>query len=161
MKNLIYIILIFFACVFISCSRSEELKYGKKAPGISLLDTKGQIIKLNSFKGKIVVLWFWHKSCAPCLTKMILLDSLEKELKNDIVVLAINMGDDNQFISSYKSEHNISYSMLMDQLLIVTKKYKVTGSPSSFIIDKQGILREIIIGEIKINKLKKKILSYL
>lgn len=161
MKNSKYLLLVFFVFIFISCSKSEDFEYGKKAPTLSLFNTKDQVKKLSEFEGKLLVLRFWQKSCPSCLVEMPLLDLMYKELKNEIIVLGINMGDANKFISSFKKENNISYPMLRDELLIATKKYKVMGSPTSFIIDKKGILREVIIGDIEINKLKKKVLSYL
>ena len=101
MKNSKYLLLVFFVLIFISCSKSEDFEYGKKAPNLSLFNTKDQIKKLSEFKGKLLVLRFWQKSCPSCLVEMPLLDLMYKDLKNEIIVLGINMGDANKFISSF------------------------------------------------------------
>ncbi len=153
---------IFFLIFFIgACTKKEVLAIGKGAPSFSLINTKEEVRKLSDYKGKLVVLRFWQKDCPACLTEMPALSDFYIKHKKELVVIAINMGDSLSFIRQFKQEQKLQYPMLSDQLKIASEKYKVIVSPTTFIVDKNGILRGQIIGELDEHTLKKRILSYL
>ena len=161
MKYKVLILSLLLAFFIIGCEKDKKLQYGEVAPNASLLNLKDDVVKLHDFKGKLVVLRFWQKGCPACLEEMPQLDTFYNTHKKDIVVIGIDMGDKKPYVSGFKRDHSISFPMLLDGLLIATKKYGVIVSPTSFIIDKNGILREKLIGEMNINKFQKKVLSYL
>lgn len=147
--------------IFIGCEKKKKLQYGDTAPSISLLDLKDKVTKLSDFKGKFVLLRFWQKGCPACLKEMPDLDKFYKKYKKDLVVLGINMGDNKSYVSNFTRDNKISFYMLRDEMLIASKKYDIIVSPTTFIIDKNGILRSKIMGEMNIIEFKKRVLSYL
>jgi peroxiredoxin len=58
--------------------------------------------------------------------------------KEDVVMLAINVGEDSDTIFTFTSDYPVTFTMLMDRDSSITGKYPVLGIPTSFIIDPQG-----------------------
>lgn len=161
MNKTIYSFLFVVLVIFTGCTKDETLAIGQKAPSFSLIDTNKSVHKLSDYKGKLIVLRFWQKGCPACLVEMPLLSDFYVKHKKDLIVLAIDMGDNMDFISSFLHEQDLKYPMLSDKLKIATEKYDVFASPTTYIIDKQGILRGKIMGDLDENTFSKKILSYL
>ena len=83
----------------------------KKYDDLSFLDDKNNELKLNSFKGNVILLNFWATWCAPCKEEMPSLDLLEenKEL-NNLKIFPINIGKDSakkslEFFQDYLFQH--------------------------------------------------------
>lgn len=161
MSKKIFLLSFAFILIFTACQKDEKLQYGETAPNIKLLNLKDEVKQLKNYKNKLIILRFWQEGCASCLEEMPVLDAIYKKHKKELIVVSIGMGSNKKFISNFQKENNISFPMLIDQLLIATKKYDVKVSPTTFIIDKEGILRQKIIGDMDPSKLKRKILSYL
>lgn len=66
---------------------------GKPAPGFSLKDTNGNVVKLSDFKGKYVYIDVWNSACFPCFKEFPLLEPLIEKYK-DIVFLGVNLDQD-------------------------------------------------------------------
>src|SRR4051812_18588571 len=66
--------------------------YERKAPSFTLKDVKGRDVSLDSFRGKVVVLNFWTKTCGPCMEEMPEIADLARILKpmSDVAVLTVS-----------------------------------------------------------------------
>ena len=119
--------------------------YAKGAQGynFSLEDTKGRIISLSDFKGKVVVVDIWAMWCAPCLAEKPIYQKLEEEFRDrdDIVFLGISHDGKRQkevwkkFVAK-KGWKNIE--LIADYNESVGKYYKIEGIPRLMIFDKEG-----------------------
>jgi thiol-disulfide isomerase/thioredoxin len=79
---------------------SKRTNIGLKVPSTRLFDTSGKLIKLNSFKGKVIYLDFWIPSCGPCIKMRAHEDSLLErlhELSLDTNIVMIKICDDCDF----------------------------------------------------------------
>jgi peroxiredoxin len=121
--------------------------YEKKAPSFALKDTHGNDVSLDSFRGKVIVLNFWTKTCAPCMEEMPEIADLSRILKpmNDVAVVTISTDETAQeAISTLKAvlKEEPPFPVLMDpDLKIVRDKFGTTLYPETWIIDKNGVIR--------------------
>jgi thiol-disulfide isomerase/thioredoxin len=115
-----------------------------------LPDLKGNLVSLpDGFKGKIVLIHFWASWCPYCIKEMVAIESLVLKFKGKgLAPFSINVGDRKVVAETYVAPLKISYSILLDPKSLTARKYGVTGIPTTFILDRQGILRFKIPGEI-------------
>lgn len=122
---------------------------GNYAPDFELKDINGKKVALSEFKGKVIVLAFWATYCSPCREEMISLNNLYISLKDKgFIVLAISLDASERRVRSFISEKRITLPVFMDLDKKASRdKYAVRGLPTSFLIDKKGVIVEILKGE--------------
>lgn len=138
-----------FAIVWLQSSKYEPLVVGKAAPDFSLTDLNDTPHRLSDFRGKVVFLNFWATWCAPCREEMPSMEVLNKSFEKDgLVVLAVSIDrvTTTKDIPPFVKSLNLTFPVLIDSWGVTDKPYKRLGVPETFIIDQQGIVREIIIG---------------
>lgn len=138
-----------FAIVWLQSSKYEPLVVGKPAPDFVLTDLNDKPHRLSDFRGKVVFLNFWATWCAPCREEMPSMEVLNKSFEKDgLVVLAVSIDrvTTTKDIPPFVKSLNLTFPVLIDSWGITDKPYKRLGVPETFIIDQQGIVREIIIG---------------
>ncbi len=119
---------------------------GQPAPTFQLRDLEGNMVSLEDFRGKVVMLDFWATWCAPCRATMPELEKLQQEHPDDFVLLAVNLGDDEDQVAPYVQSRNIQTRVLLDIDRSVGMAYGTSSIPVQFIIDKEGILRHTQVG---------------
>lgn len=119
-----------------------DAQIGHYAPDATLLDLSNRQVDLKSLRGKIVLLNFWYVACEPCQYEM---PALEKAYlayaDKGLVVVGINVSDDAQTISTFIQRLGITYPILRDLGQRVALTYKLTATPTSFFLDRQGVIR--------------------
>lgn len=109
------------------------------APNFTLVATNGRTISLSDFKGKNVYLNFWATWCPPCKLEMPEIEKLFNETQNsDLVILAINLGEDKKTVESFMENKNYKFTTLLDSNQSVANLYNVVSIPTSYFIDKNG-----------------------
>ena len=123
----------------------------KKYDNLSFLDDKNNELKLNSFKGNIILLNFWATWCAPCKEEMPSLDLLQenKEL-NNLKIFPINVGKDNlNKASSFFNNLKIrNLNLYFDNPQTLAKKLSLRGIPTTILFNKKGDEFARIVGSI-------------
>ncbi|MGQ9508369.1 MAG: TlpA disulfide reductase family protein [Thermodesulfobacteriota bacterium] len=117
------------------------------APDFTLKTIKGQEITLSSLKGKVILLDFWATWCGPCKESIPHLIAIYKDFQNkgvEVIGLSMDRGEE-KIIHNFVNSFDIPYPILIapDDL---AKKYGVTGLPTTFLIDKEGKVRDRIVG---------------
>ena len=112
---------------------------GEMAPGWNLKDLDGKTSTLANYKGKIVLVDFFYKSCFPCLKAIPFLQSLhEKYNTKGLVVIGIDPYDkDENDLKTFLSKRGVTYKVLLSENTY-PQQYNVTGYPTLYIIDKTG-----------------------
>lgn len=131
------------SCWFSATASAVEV--GQAAPQFTLptLQTE-QATTLQQFAGKVVYLDFWASWCAPCRTSFPLLNKLHEKLKaQGFMVLAVNLDEDKANAEKFLKEIPVSFSVLRDADGSWSDKYGVESMPTSYIIDKQGVVQNI------------------
>lgn len=127
--------------------RPNYAGYEKKAPNFTLKDTRGHETSLDAYRGKVLVLNFWTKTCGPCLEEMPEIADLSRILKpmNDVAVLTVSTDDTaEEAIATLKSvlREEPPFAVLMDpDAKIVHDKFGTSLYPETWIIDKNGVIR--------------------
>ncbi|MDD5285018.1 MAG: TlpA disulfide reductase family protein [Desulfuromonadaceae bacterium] len=141
-------------CFCPGCDKKQLLKIGDNSPEISGNDNHGKFVSLKQFKDKIVVIYFWRNSC--CGDKIKLLEAFYGNNKErGLAVLAVNVGDNKEIVDSYANANGWTFTLLSDERAMISEEYGVIGFPTIFILDRNGIVREKILGSVQIEKLQK------
>jgi peroxiredoxin len=130
------------------CSTPVEApEIGKAAPGFRLTDIDGQSISLSDFRGEPVLLNFWATWCGPCRMEMPYIQEVYDERSEPgLVILAINIGESLTTVEEFMRDYNLSFPVLLDLEGNVAEKYNIRGIPTTYFIDSDGIIRDIMIG---------------
>lgn len=135
------------------CSRSQEEKVtlvgevGRPAPDFELQDTAGRIWKLSDLKGQVVFVNFWATWCPPCREEMPSMQALYEAMPKDrFKMLAILSNDDPALATAFAAKGGFNFPILIDPGSQIGKAYGLTGVPETYIVDKQGILRQKYLG---------------
>src|SRR5947199_9215112 len=122
---------------------------GAPAPEIALKDLQGQEVRLSDLHGKIVLLNFWATWCKTCKEEMPAMQASYEKLRDQgFVVLAVNELEDVEKVAEHIRTHRHTFLVVMDHDNRVANQYGVVGLPASFLIDRQGIVREHIFGSL-------------
>ena len=124
---------------------------GQPAPEFALKDLQGKEVRLTDYKGKIIVLNVFAHWCGPCRQEA---PELEKDLwqaykARDVVVLGVaTWARDNPMkrAEEFAREFKLTFPVLVDAENKVAEMYKVSGVPTTFIIDREGVVRELVVG---------------
>lgn len=134
--------------VFVLCGSPAQSEVEQAAPDFSLLDLNGRTHNLFDYKGKVVVLNFWASWCGECIKEMPSLNTLHEQMKNrDVVVLGISIDRSGTAAGDIAAREKITYPILLDNKgKVFVKKFTVIGLPTTFIIDRKGVVREVLRG---------------
>lgn len=139
--------------LMISCEKIEQQQQLKKAaigqpaPDFTLSDTKGKTWKLSDQKGKVVFINFWATWCPPCREEMPSMQKLYSDLPREkFEMLTILSNDDPLLANTFIARVGGTFPVLIDPDSLIATAYGLTGVPETFIVDKDGILREKFIG---------------
>jgi len=138
-----------FGIVWLQSAKYEPLVVGKPAPDFALTDLDDKPVRLSDYRGKVVFLNFWATWCAPCREEMPSMEILNKNFAKDgLVILAVSIDrvTTTKDIPPFVKSMNLSFPVLVDSWGKTDKPYKRMGVPETFIIDREGIIREIVIG---------------
>lgn len=149
------------------------LEEGKKAPSFKLKDQNGEVISLDSLKGKNVVLYFYPKDdTSGCTTEACnFRDELPKFSKLDAVILGVSP-DSVESHKIFAEKYKLSFSLLSDEKKEVLEKYGVWQEKSmygkkymgvvrtTFVINENGIIKKIF-PKVKVDDHNKEVMEAL
>jgi len=124
-------------------ARAQAVEPGDAAPAFSAHALEGDsTISLAAYRGKVVYLDFWASWCGPCQAAMPALESLRGEFPADqFQVLAVNVDQDPEKAKTFLSRHKVGYQMVSDPEGRLPSTYGLKTMPTSYIIDKAGVVR--------------------
>lgn len=144
------------ALVFPHPAEAAGPRRGDRAPGFTLSDLTGGAHKLpESARGKVLVLHFWGSTCGYCREEIRILTQLHKEQRNDLLPLSINVGETPVVVKKFIDKLELSYPVLLDAKSEVARQYGIFGIPVTYLVDREGIVRFRIFGEINEAGLRK------
>ena len=137
---------------------NKNLNQALSAPDFTLADLDGNWVSLSELRGKVVLLNFWGTWCGPCRQEIPAFIKLTEKYKKDgleIVGITLTSGPPER-IQAFSDQWGINYTLLTDiegnETQVVTAKYgqetgqRITGIPTTFIIDREGYIRQRYIG---------------
>ena len=130
-------------------SKSGKVVIGREAPNFTYRGLDGETGELKDLKGKVVILRFWADWCPYCAVEMPIIEKFYGRMKdNDFIVLAVNVKQSESVARAFVKKLNLSYPIALDQKGKITEQYEVKGIPINFIINKEGVLKEVLVGAI-------------
>ena len=117
-------------------------------------DINQKDVKLDDFKGKLVILNFWATWCAPCKEEMPSLDDLQSDINfNNLKIFPINIGQENVSKSKFffKELDIQNLDIYIDAPITLAKKFSLRGVPTTILLNKQGKEFARITGSIDFN----------
>ena len=124
------------------------LQLGQPAPDFTFPDLDGKEVSLSDFQGKVVFVNIWATWCPPCREEMPSMQKLYERFEGqDFEILAVSIdADGREAVAPFMQQMNLTFPTLLDPNEKIRSLYGITGVPESFIIDKNGILVERVIG---------------
>lgn len=131
---------------------------GFKAPGIILKGLDGKLQSLNDAKGKPYIINFWASWCGPCEMEAPDLVHMYDKYKKDVEIFAVNatVSDPVQEASAFANRYGFEFPVLLDMDGVAGLDYKVFSLPTTFFVNKDGIIVDHVRGVLPPDQLEKK-----
>jgi peroxiredoxin len=136
------------------------LQVGDVAPNFTLTALDGKQVSLNDYRGTPVMLNFWYTTCPGCLEEipgMQRFYASQRAAGKDLVILGINSVDDAQTARQFVQQEGMTYAIVMDNGGQVATLYSLTATPTSYFIDRQGMIRSVYVGPIGVATLQQRV----
>ena len=120
------------------------------APDFELPDLQGNPLKLSSLRGKYVVLDFWGSWCIWCIRGIPHMKEAYRKYKDKMEILGIDCQDTEEKWKAAVEEHKLPWLQVRcpeDYLQTLGQQYRIQGFPTKVIIDPEGRLVKVVVGE--------------
>ncbi len=137
MKYLIQISLLFLTVTTLAFSQSKQ-----KAPDVSVTTADGKTLKLSDLKGKVVVINFWATWCPPCRAEIPgFIEVYDKFKSKGLEIVGISLDQKGwDVVKPFIKKQSIPYPIAIDDGKIASKFGKIGSIPTTYFIDKKGII---------------------
>jgi len=143
----ILLIILTWVLLVTGCSEPSEARVGESAPDFKLPNLDGQTVSLSNLQGKPVLINFWATRCPSCVSEMPYIQEIYEEWSDKgLMLLAINIGESSSKVEEFMQSYNLSFTVLLDTKQDVAQKYNFQYIPTTFFIDKDGIIQDKVIG---------------
>lgn len=118
------------------------------APAFTVTTLAGEEIALADLHGQAVVLNLWAMWCPPCRAEMPDFERVwQRYADEDVVFLAVNQGETAADIAAFQAEidETMTFPIALDPDFSVSDLYEVDSFPTTFFIDKRGVIREVVV----------------
>ncbi|MDQ7056808.1 MAG: TlpA disulfide reductase family protein [Persephonella sp.] len=151
------LIIIFFAII-----PSLALGKGLRPYMFQLKDENGKTVSLEQLKGNVIYLIFWSKNCHTCREELPQINRLYRKFKDrNVKFFAVIIDEKNrQKIKQIKKQWGFSFPVLVGND-VVKSKYRIIGTPITYILRKDLTIGKIIYGAYSLKKLEKYINRFL
>ncbi|GIV66142.1 MAG: hypothetical protein KatS3mg047_0535 [Bellilinea sp.] len=147
--SLLIILLTGFYSPAESNSGSALPRIGFSAPLFSLPDGENRSISLHDYEGSVVILNFWASWCPPCRAEMPAFQEVYDFHRDDgVIILGVNTTyqDDAESARQFAIERGVQFPVLYDFDNSVSRMYQIQALPTTFFIDRRGVIRNVIYG---------------
>lgn len=128
----------------------RKVQPGYPAPEFTFRDLDYKEVSLSDYKGSVVLLNIWSTTCPPCVEEVPYLENLFRQMKDvdgfHLLTIVSNRGEDENAVKPFMEKNGLHFHTLIDTKKIAWRKYKLTGWPETFLMDKEGIIIEKYIG---------------
>ena len=126
------------------------VKVGYPAPDFTFRDLDHKEVSLSDYKGKVVLLNLWSITCPSCIDENPYFESLFQKMKGNkdfhLLTVVTNRGETEREVAPFAKKHGLNFHILVDNKKVAWKRYKMTGWPETFLLDRDGIIVEKFIG---------------
>ena len=120
---------------------------GMQAPDFSLTTLDGKTAHLSDYRGQVVLLNFWATWCPPCRIEIPGLVSAYQHYKGQgFTIVAVNMQEPKDTVASFAGQQHMDFPILLDGDGSAASMYVGRGIPTSYLIDRNGVVRQVVVG---------------
>jgi len=140
-----------------SLPKTIPVQVNYEAPTLTLTSLDGNEHSLEEYRGQVVLVNLWATWCPPCKAEMPTLDAYYNEhLDEGFMIIAINDGDKKEDVITFVDNYGLSFQVWLDiDHKASINAFKTQSLPSSYVIDRDGVIRLLWIGEIEKDTLEK------
>ncbi|WP_166242444.1 TlpA family protein disulfide reductase [Paenibacillus turpanensis] len=145
---------------FVWAKPKEELpKKNFLAPSFQLVGMDGQNIQVGGPKDKPYLINFWASWCDPCHMEAPDFVKVYEQYKDQVEIYAVNARsvDKAEEAADFAKQYGFNFPVPVDKDGDVMKLYQVYGFPTTYFVDRNGIIRDIALGMIQGEELEKKV----
>lgn len=128
---------------------------GYPAVDFELENLTGDVVRLSGFQGKPVLINFWATWCGPCQVEMPLIQEFYQKYASEMEVLAIDYDEPTADIQAFFDKFKLTFPVLLDPGGKITDQYQVRGFPTTYFIDREGVVRGVHVGSLSRNLIEK------
>ncbi|MEE8413457.1 MAG: TlpA disulfide reductase family protein [Dehalococcoidales bacterium] len=140
----IFVVALLFLLANQNSTAAVGLNKGDMAPDFTLTDLDGNQVSLSDFRGKTVFLNFWATWCPPCRAEMPEMAAVYQEYTDkEVVIIGIDIQEPAETVRQFVQDQGYSWTFLLDTSGMVTADYEIVAIPTSFFLDKEGIIRAV------------------
>ncbi len=123
------------------------INVGEVAPDFTLTDLEGNEVTLSEYRGKVVFINFWATWCPACRAEMPEMEAIYQEYKDKgVVVIGVDIQEAKEEVLQYVQQGGYSWTFLLDTSGAVAANYRVVAIPTSFFLDREGIIKAVNVG---------------
>ncbi len=120
---------------------------GFTAPDFTLDILGGGTVSLSDLRGQAVLVNFWATWCPPCRAEMPAIQRVYDRYRDQgFTVLAVDLQESDAQVAAFAEDMGLTFPILMDRDGSVFARYRVMALPSTFFVDRDGIIRELTVG---------------
>lgn len=132
-------------------TKVEQVAIGAPAPPFTAYTVDGthRAVGLADYRGDVTILNVWATWCGPCKAEMPTLEHLYEMFKPDglkIVAVSIDETATDDSVRTYAKNMGLTFDILHDPQYRIEGAYQVVGYPSSYVIDRDGVIRKVWLG---------------
>ncbi len=132
---------------YLSSAKDAARWLDKPAPEWRTTDLDGNPHALADYRGKVVVLDFWHRGCNWCIHGMPQVKQLVEDFKGrNVTILGINSDEDASDARFVIEKAQLNYLTLKNEQMRISRAHNVTAYPSVIVIDTKGVIRRVHVG---------------
>lgn len=156
-EKLIVLLSILSIVALLGCGKTLEKKNPQSDFDFDLLDLNGKIVRLEDFRGKVLIINFWATWCPPCEEEIPKLNQLQKRYKNQgLVVIGIALDKDSlNLVEPFVRKKRIGYPILRGNEQVLSAVKDFSGVPTTLIVDQKGNIKKKYDGSFDKDELEK------
>jgi cytochrome c biogenesis protein CcmG, thiol:disulfide interchange protein DsbE len=130
-----------------SNGEAEHALVGATAPGFELpAQSGGGKVALAETSGKVVIVDFWATWCVPCRDSFPVYQRLVDKFGGQLVVIGVSVDEEPGGIAKFAADTGVKFDLVWDEGQVLSERYEPPTMPTSYILDKNGVVRFVHAG---------------
>jgi thiol-disulfide isomerase/thioredoxin len=130
---------------------------GEPAPNVEMVDFDGEQVTFTEYLGTPIVLNFWASWCPFCIAEMPGFERVNQDAAGRVAFIGVNLQDDPGLATQLAGETGVTYRLARDPQGVVYAAFGGIGMPTTVFIDADGLVSEVITGQMSEDQLRSKI----